>query len=76
MTVQGDETRRLLPADKALAENGVAPVSLNPQEVLALVNGTSMSGGVAALAMHEALHLGPLAQILTAMSVEALRSII
>lgn len=55
-----------------LSEQGIAPVSLDPREALALVNGTSMSG-LAALVMHEAVHLAGLSRVLTAMSVEALR---
>jgi phenylalanine ammonia-lyase len=39
---------------------------------LAIVNGTAISAGVAALALHEALNLAALSQILTAMSVESL----
>lgn len=73
VTRQDDGTRQSLPSDRALMEKGITPVSLNPREALALVNGTSMSTAVAALAMHEVLHLATLSQVLTAMSVEALR---
>lgn len=65
--------RRLERADVALDEYFVDPIMLGPREALALVNGTSVSAAVAALAMHEILCLAVLAQILTAMSVEALR---
>lgn len=60
-------------ADMALAEAGITPVSLHAKEGLAVVNGTAVSAGVAALATHESLHLAMLSQLLTAMSVEALR---
>ncbi|KAI1158227.1 L-Aspartase-like protein [Nemania serpens] len=43
------------------------------REGLAIVNGTAVSAGVAALAAYESLNLAALSQILTAMSVEALR---
>ena len=65
--------RCLKSAKDALAEQGIAPLNLNPREALALVNGTSVSAGLAALVMHEAVHLASLSQILTAMSVEALQ---
>jgi phenylalanine ammonia-lyase len=68
-----DGARRVRRADLALSEAGIAPISLHAKEGLAIVNGTAVSAGVAALAAHESLHLAALSQILTAMSVEALR---
>ena len=59
-------------ADVALHTQSITPIVLTARESLALVNGTSMSAAVAALAMHEALSLAALSQVLTAMSVEAL----
>lgn len=64
--------RRIEQADIALAEHSIDRVVLGAREGLALVNGTSVSAAVAALAMHEALCLAGLCQVLTAMSVEAL----
>lgn len=60
-------------ADIALTSHSMAPIVLTARECLALVNGTSVSAAVAALAMHEALGLAALFQVLTAMGVEALR---
>ena len=65
--------RRVTRADVALSEAGIAPINLHAKEGLAIVNGTAVSAGVAALAAHESLHLAALSQVLTAMSVEALR---
>lgn len=65
--------RCLKSAKDALSEQGIAPLDLTPREALALVNGTSMSAGLAALVMHEAIYMIGLSQILTAMSVEALQ---
>lgn len=59
-------------ADVALAMHSINPVKLGAKEGLAIVNGTAISAGVGALAMHEALFQTALSQILTAMSVEAL----
>ncbi|KAM0276004.1 hypothetical protein ACHAQH_007174 [Verticillium albo-atrum] len=65
--------RRVTRADAALSGAGIAPIGLLAKEGLAIVNGTAVSAGVAALAAHESLHLAALSQVLTAMSVEALR---
>ncbi|KAI0425529.1 L-Aspartase-like protein [Xylaria sp. FL1042] len=68
-----DGARKVKTADLALSEAGIAPISLHAKEGLAIVNGTAVSAGVAALAVHESLNLAALSQVLTAMSVEALR---
>lgn len=68
-----DGARRVTRADVALEKAGIAPISLHAKEGLAIVNGTAVSTGVAALAAHESLNLAALSQVLTAMSVEALR---
>ena len=68
-----DGARRVMRADAALEEAGIAPISLHAKEGLAVVNGTAVSAGVAALAAHDSLNLAALSQVLTAMSVEALR---
>ena len=65
--------RRIQRADQALAESSIAPIKLGAKEGLAIVNGTSLSAGVAALAMQEAHCQAVLSQVLTAMTVEALR---
>lgn len=65
--------RRVTTADLALKEVSIQPITLGPKEGLAIVNGTAVSAGVAALAIHEAHGLTVLSQVLTAMSVEALR---
>lgn len=64
--------RRTRRADHALAESSIAPIKLGAKEGLAIVNGTSVSAGVAALAMQEAHCQAALSQVLTAMTVEAL----
>ncbi|KAF2819394.1 Phenylalanine/histidine ammonia-lyase [Ophiobolus disseminans] len=68
-----DGARRVMRADEALSAASIAPIQLHAKEGLAIVNGTAVSAGVAALAAHECLHLAALSQVLTAMSVEALR---
>ena len=66
------ETRRVVHANSALREADIKPVILGAKEGLAIVNGTAVSAGVAALALHEALGQAALSQVLTAMTVEAL----
>ncbi|KAL9634199.1 MAG: hypothetical protein Q9204_003094 [Flavoplaca sp. TL-2023a] len=59
-------------AEKALAEAKILPVTLTAKEGLAIVNGTAVSAGVAALALWETHNLAIMSQLLTAMAVEAL----
>lgn len=77
--IQGKSTIRVLSsngkdlyADDALKQRGLTPVTLGPKEGLAIVNGTAISTSVGALAIFDAHSLAVLAQVLTAMSVEAL----
>ena len=69
----GKDERHFERADIALRKRSIAPIALTAREGLALVNGTSVSAAVAALAMHEVMSLAALSQVLTVMSVEALR---
>ena len=73
MTEPDSHARHQVPADVALAKNFQTPLQLGPKEGLAIVNGTAVSAGVGALALHDAHGLMILSQILTAMGVEALR---
>lgn len=59
-------------ADDALRSVGLKPITLKAKEGLAIVNGTAISTAAGALALHDAHNLAVLAQVLTAMSVEAL----
>ncbi|MCJ1469511.1 hypothetical protein MMC07_008144 [Pseudocyphellaria aurata] len=68
-----NETRSLLSADVALSNSSLSSLKLEPKEGLAIVNGTSMSTGAGALALHDAHCLLVLSQVLTSMCVEALQ---
>lgn len=70
-TSEYDE-RKPTRSDVALAHASITPITIAPKEGLAIVNGTAVSAGVAALALHESMNLAALSQVLTAMSVEAL----
>lgn len=72
VTLYSGHDRHLTTADVAFVEADLKPVSLAAKEGLALVNGTAFSSGVGALLIHDVGGLCALAQILTAMSVEAL----
>jgi histidine ammonia-lyase len=61
-----------LPAAKALKQNGLQPVTLQCKEGLALVNGTSVMTGLAALATHEAAQLLSWMELLSACLFQAL----
>ena len=73
ITVFYGPDRHSTTSDVAFAEAGLGPVSFAAKEGLALVNGTAFSSAVGALIMHDMGGLCALAQVLTAMSVEALR---
>lgn len=59
---------RICPAAEALAEAGIAPITLQPKEALALMNGTSVMTGLACLAFARAARLARLSASLTAMA--------
>ncbi|WP_115851972.1 histidine ammonia-lyase [Thermasporomyces composti] len=64
--------RRRRPAAEALADAGIAPVTLAEKEGLALINGTEGMLGMLVLACHDAQRLLDTADVTAAMSVEAL----
>ena len=72
VTVHVGKSHRFMTADQALKQANLKPMPLQAKEGLAIVNGTAFSSGVGTLLMWDALGLSALAQVLTAMSVEAL----
>jgi histidine ammonia-lyase len=60
-----------LPSADALAQAGLRPVTLGPKEGLALINGTQVMTGIAALGIARAQRLAAAADIIGAMSLEA-----
>jgi histidine ammonia-lyase len=60
------------PADRALADAGIAPLTLLAKEGLALINGTDGMLGMLVLAAEDLYRLLKVADVTTAMSVEAL----
>jgi histidine ammonia-lyase len=60
------------PAADAMAEHGIAPLTLAEKEGLALINGTDGMLGMLVLALHDLTRLLDVADLTAAMSVEAL----
>jgi histidine ammonia-lyase len=69
----GDGAREELDAAAALAEAGLEPLVLAPKEGLALINGTQAMTSLLALAAVEARRLVRLADLVGALSADALR---
>ena len=67
-----DPTGQVRDAAEVLAEHGIAPVTLQAKEGLALINGTDGMLGMLALALHDLDHLLRVADVAAAMSVEGL----
>jgi len=63
---------RRLSAAQALQKAGLAPITLEAGEGLALVNGTQVMAGLQALVVHDAQRLAKTADIACAMSLEVL----
>ncbi len=57
---------------EALARAGLEPVELGAKEGLALLNGTQLMAGIGCLAHHDALRLALTADVIGAMSLEAM----
>ncbi|EIM85034.1 phenylalanine ammonia-lyase [Stereum hirsutum FP-91666 SS1] len=64
--------RQIVSSRDALAKHGIEPINLAAKEHLGILNGTAFSASVAALALNDAVHMGMLAQVCTAMGTEAL----
>lgn len=62
----------ILPAKDALIKAGLNPVKFKAKEGLALINGTTMMTGVAALQVFDAWNLIKTAEVLSVISMEAL----
>jgi len=69
-----DESRtKKIPAAGALQEKGIEPISLQPKDGLALINGTQMMAAYGAFVLEQMLVLQREADLLAAMSLEALQ---
>ncbi len=66
---------QLLPASEAFAASGLSPATLGPKEGVALTNGTSLMSALLALALVDALTLCDTADVVGAMTLEALQGV-
>lgn len=66
---------RRMEAKEAMRRAGIEPVVLKAKEGLALINGSTVSAALGALAMYDAQKLAKSAEIALAMSLEALRGV-
>ncbi|MEZ4702732.1 MAG: histidine ammonia-lyase [Rhodothermales bacterium] len=64
---------RVEPTDAVFAREGLAPIALRAKDGLALINGTQMMSAYGAFILHRAIHAVQVADILAAMSLEALQ---
>jgi len=62
-----------LPAARALAQAGLAPLKLGPKDGLAICNASAASAGMGALALHDAEAIWELANLAAALSLEGFR---
>ena len=65
-------SKEIITACQALELAKIQVVSFEPKEVIGLINGTSASCAAASLAIHQVRHQAVLAQVMTAMAIEAL----
>ena len=63
---------RSMKAGDALREAGLSPLTLGPKEGLALINGTQLMTGIAGLTLLEAETLARTADVIAAMTIDAL----
>jgi len=66
---------RIVPVREALADAGIEPISPEAKEGLALTNGTAAMNAVGVLALVDAERLAKIADIVVAMSIEALHGV-
>ncbi|WP_336787224.1 HAL/PAL/TAL family ammonia-lyase [Paenibacillus sp. MMO-177] len=62
-----------MPASAALAQAGLAPISMGPKDGLAVVSSNALSAGLGALGLYECRRMLELADMASALSLEALR---
>ena len=68
-----EEGAAAVPAAEVLAAHGLAPLELQPKDGLALINGTQLMSAFGAYVLEKGRRLARLADLLAAMSLEALQ---
>lgn len=70
---QVDSDEGVRPGAEALAGAGLEPLELRPKEAISLINGTQAMTAIGCLAVEDAANLVDAAQVVAAMSLEALK---
>ncbi|MEX0660338.1 MAG: histidine ammonia-lyase [Balneolaceae bacterium] len=68
-----DDGTDTIPADEVLKKNGIEPIELQPKDGLSLINGTQLMSAYGAFILEKSLHLLKVADVISAMSLEALQ---
>lgn len=68
-----NDSRKVFSAKEAMEASDIDLLPLKAKEAMALTNGSTMILSISALAIHEAVNLVKLADIITALSLEAIR---
>lgn len=67
------ENMTQVPAEKVLEEHGLEPITLQPKDGLALINGTQLMSGCGAWVLEQCNHLLKMADLIASMSLEGLQ---
>ncbi len=68
-----EQGRRAIPASHILRSEGLEPIELQPKDGLSLINGTQLMSGYGAYVLERAIGIAKIADIVSAMSLEALQ---
>lgn len=68
-----EEGTDTIPAEKVLNEHSIEPIDLQPKDGLSLINGTQLMSGYGAYILEKSLSLMKAADLIAAMSLEALQ---
>jgi histidine ammonia-lyase len=68
-----DEGTGTIPAGELLGKHGLEPIDLQPKDGLSLINGTQLMSAYGAWVLEKSLHLLKTADLVSAMSLEALQ---
>ncbi|MFN1835742.1 histidine ammonia-lyase [Balneola sp. MJW-20] len=68
-----EEGTDIIPASGVLSENGIEPIELKAKDGLSLINGTQLMAAYGSWLLHKSLQLLDVADLLGAMSLEALQ---
>ncbi|MBD3617557.1 MAG: histidine ammonia-lyase [Gracilimonas sp.] len=68
-----EEGTDIIPADQLLKRHNLEPIDLQPKDGLSLINGTQLMSAYGAFVLEKALNLQKVADLLGAMSLEALQ---